>query len=46
MEAHARELLETALTNAAGAVIMKAGPALDGMVIDVKSPLSPRASCR
>jgi hypothetical protein len=39
MEAHARELLETALTNAAGAVIMKAGPALDGMVIDVKSPL-------
>lgn len=39
MEAHARELLETALTNAAGMVVMKAGPALDGMVIDVKSPL-------
>lgn len=39
MEAHMRELLETALTNAAGMVVMKAGPALDKMVIDVKSPL-------
>lgn len=39
MEAHARELLETALTNAAGMVVMKAGPKLDGMVIDVKNPL-------
>ena len=39
MEAHARELLETALTNAAGMVVMKAGTSLDGMVIDVKSPL-------
>jgi hypothetical protein len=39
MEAHARELLETALTNAAGMVVMKAGAKLDGMVIDVKSPL-------
>ncbi|MDB5584812.1 MAG: hypothetical protein JWR80_9988 [Bradyrhizobium sp.] len=39
MEAHARELLETALTNAAGSIVMKAGPKLDGMVIDVKNPL-------
>lgn len=39
MEAHARELLETALTNAAGGVIMQAGPKLDGMVVDVKNPL-------
>lgn len=39
MEAHARELLETALTNAAGMIVMKAGPALDKMVIDVKNPL-------
>jgi hypothetical protein len=39
MEAHMRELLETALTNAAGWVIIKAGPALDGMTFDVKSPL-------
>jgi hypothetical protein len=39
MEAHVRELLETALTNAAGSIVMKAGPKLDGMVIDVKNPL-------
>lgn len=39
MEAHLRELLETALTNAAGWVVMKAGPALDKMEFDVKSPL-------
>src|SRR3569833_1298039 len=39
MEANMRGLLETALTNAAGWVIMKAGPALDGMTFDVKSPL-------
>jgi hypothetical protein len=38
MEAHARELLETALTNAAGWVVIKAGPALDKMSFDVKSP--------
>jgi hypothetical protein len=39
MEAHARELLETALTNAAGLVVMKAGDKLNGMVVDVHSPL-------
>jgi hypothetical protein len=39
MESHARDLLETALTNAAGWVVIKAGPALDKMSFDVKSPL-------
>lgn len=39
IEAHLRELLETALTNAAGWIIMKAGPQLDKMTFDVKSPL-------
>lgn len=39
IEAHFRELLETALTNAAGWVVMKAGPSLDGMVFEVRSPL-------
>jgi hypothetical protein len=39
MEAHMRELLETALTNAAGWVVMKAGPELEKMSFDVKSPL-------
>lgn len=39
IEAHARELLETALTNAAGSLVMKAGAKLDGMTIDAKSPL-------
>jgi len=39
MEANMRGLLETALTNAAGWVIMKAGPELDKMTFDVKSPL-------
>jgi hypothetical protein len=39
IEAHFRELLETAMTNAAGWVIMKAGPELDKMTFDVKSPL-------
>lgn len=39
IEAHLRELLETALTNAAGWIVMKAGPELDKMTFDVKSPL-------
>jgi hypothetical protein len=39
IEAHLRDLLETALTNAAGWVVMKAGPALDKMTFDVKSPM-------
>jgi hypothetical protein len=39
MEAHMRDLLETALTNSAGWVVMKAGPELDKMSFDVKSPL-------
>jgi len=39
IEAHARELLETALTNAAGSLVMKAGAKLDGMTLDAKSPL-------
>lgn len=38
-EAHVRELLETALTNAAGWVVMRAGPNLDKMNFDVGNPL-------
>jgi hypothetical protein len=39
MEAHMRELLDTALTNAAGSLVMMAGNKLDGLTLDVRSPL-------
>jgi hypothetical protein len=39
IEAHARDLLQTALTNLAGRIVMQAGPKLDGMVLDIKNPL-------
>lgn len=39
IEGQARDTLQSALTNAAGLLIMKVGPTLDGMKIDVKSPL-------
>jgi len=39
IEGHARDTLQSALTNAAGLLVMKMGPSLDKMKIDVKSPL-------
>lgn len=39
IEGQARDTLQSALTNAAGLLVMKLGPKLDGMKIDVKSPL-------
>ncbi len=39
IEGQARDTLQSALTNAAGLLVMKMGPTLDGMKIDVKSPL-------
>lgn len=39
MEDYARSLLDSGLTTAAGWIVMKAGPSLDKMVFDVKSPL-------
>jgi len=39
IEGQARDTLQSALTNAAGLLVMKLGPKLDGMTIDVKSPL-------
>lgn len=39
IEGQARDTLQSALTNAAGLLVMKMGPRLDGMKIDVQSPL-------
>lgn len=39
MEEYARNALDSGLTTAAGWIIMKAGPSLDQMTFDVKSPL-------
>lgn len=39
IEGQARDTLQSALTNAAGLLVMKLGPSLDKMTIDVKSPL-------
>lgn len=39
MEEYARNALDSGLTTAAGWIIMKAGPSLDKMSFDVKSPL-------
>jgi hypothetical protein len=39
MEEYARNALDSGLTTAAGWIIMKAGPELDKMSFDVKSPL-------
>lgn len=39
IEGHARDTLQSALTNAAGLLVMKLGPKLDGLKLDVGSPL-------
>jgi hypothetical protein len=39
IEGQARDTLQSALTNAAGLLVMKLGPQLDGMKLDVKSPM-------
>lgn len=39
IEGQARDALQSALTNAAGLAVMKLGPSLDKMKIDVHSPL-------
>lgn len=39
IEAHGRELLQSALTNLAGRVVVQAGPKLNDMVLDIKNPL-------
>lgn len=39
IEAHGRDLLQTALTNLAGRVVVQAGPKLNDMVLDIKNPL-------
>jgi hypothetical protein len=43
IEAHARDLLQTALTNLAGRVVMQAGPKINSMVLDIKNPLVQQA---
>lgn len=39
IEGQARDTIQSALTNAAGLLVMKLGPKLDNMKLDVKSPL-------
>ncbi len=39
IEGQARDTLQSALTNAAGLLVMKLGPTLDGMKLDLKSAL-------
>lgn len=43
IEASARDTLQSALTNAAGLLVMKLGPKLDQMNLDVKNPVVAQA---